>query len=456
MREIVSSNPSLPFEIQSSNKTVLAYQKRYLKISEILEQNSKILKSFHKNIKSLSSDKGRNSIFSSDTLLRCLLVRILEGLSLRETSIRLNNDLFLKSFAKIGMGAVPDFRLLHAIEKELSSKMWDEINMLFFDFTNAKGLVTSEKLRIDTTVSETNIHYPSDSHLLWDSFKVLSKNIRSYLAKNPGLKIYCRFHNNKVKKLYTYISRNAGNKSKRTKQRTKSSYKDLIFQINRLNELAKHIEALGEGSQGKPEFKNICHYRAIAEKVVYQANKRIFENEKVPSTEKIYSVFEEHTELIKRGKAGKDIEYGHMITIAQTKEKFITFYDCLEKREADKYKIDKLLEDHKKRFGCLPKGLATDKGFYESMEKVKELAKKITTVSMGKKGRRTPMEKQREHGKKFKELQKFRAGCEGSISVLKRVFSMDMCLLRSFKNFAARIGHIIFCHNLRLVADMIT
>ncbi len=149
MREIVSSNPSLPFEIQSSNKTVLVYQKRYLKISELLEQNSKILKSFHKNIKSLSSDKGRNSIFSSDTLFRCLLVRILEGLSLRDTSIRLNNDLFLKSFAKIGMGDIPDFRLLHIVEKELSSKMSDEIIMLFFHFTNEKNLVTSENLRID-------------------------------------------------------------------------------------------------------------------------------------------------------------------------------------------------------------------------------------------------------------------------------------------------------------------
>jgi IS5 family transposase len=377
-------------------------------------------------------------------------------MSLRQTSIRLNNDLFLKSFVKIGMSDVPDFRLLHAVEKELSSKMWAEINMLFFNFTNDKDMVTSENLRIDTTVSETNIHHPSDSHLLWDAFRVLSKTIRPYLIKNPRINILCRFHLKKVRKLYTFISRNAGNKSKRTQQKIKTAYRELMNQVSRIIALSKQIEAYGEGKCGKSEFRKICHYWPLAVKILNQAQKRILEKVKVPAGEKIYSLFEEHTELIKRGKAGKTFELGHMITIAQTKEKFITFYDCLETRESDKNKIDKLLGDHKKRFGCNPKGLATDKGFYENMDKIKELAKDITTVSIAKKGRRTALEKQREHGKKFKELQKFRAGVEGSISVLKRVFSMDMCLLRTFKNFAARIGHIIFCHNLRLVADMIT
>lgn len=456
MREMISSNPYLPFEIQTRNKTVLDYQKRYLKIDNLLNNNPQILRSFHKNIKSIGSDEGRNAIFSSDTLLRGLIIRILEESSLRDTSIRLNNDLFLRSFAKIGMGPVPDFRLLHMVEKHLSSDLWGRINSQFFDFSKRNNLVTSEHLRIDTTVCETNIHYPSDSFLLWDSFRVLTRNIRQYLIKNPSIRLSCRFHRKKVRKLYTFISRNAGQKSKRVQQKIKTSYKELMYQVNRLIELSEEIEALGNSNEGEHEFNNICHFRRIAERVFYQAHKRIVEKVKVPASEKIYSIFEEHTEMIKRGKAGKDVEFGHMITIGQTKEKFITYYDCLEVREADKYKIDKLLMDHKRKFGCLPKGLAADKGFYENMKKIKELCKDILTVSIAKKGSRTALEKQREGGKKFKELQKFRAGCEGSISVLKRVFSMYKCLLRSFKNFSARIGHIVFCHNLRLVADMIT
>lgn len=456
MREIVSSKPNFPFEIQTNNKTINDYQQRYHKMDNLLENNPKILKLFHKNIISLSSNKGRNSIFSSDTLFRCLLVRILEGLSLRETSIRLNNDLFLKSFVKIGFGDVPDFRLLHIIEKELSAEMWSEINMFFFNKAHENGLVTSENLRVDTTVTETNIHHPSDSHLLWDAFRVLSRNLQHYLPINPGITVNYRFHTKKVRKLYTFISRNAGNKSKRTKQRVKTSYIELIYQVNRIIEISKEIESIGEMEYGKSHYRKICHYRPLASKILNQAERRIIKKENVPAGEKIYSIFEEHSELIKRGKAGKVFEIGHMITIAQTKEKFITFYDCLEARESDKMKIDTMLKDHKKRFGCNPKGLATDKGFYENMDKIKELAKIIKTVSIAKKGRRTALEKKREHGKIFKELQKFRAGCEGSISVLKRVFSMDICLLKTFKNFAARIGHIVFCHNLKLVANMIT
>lgn len=456
VREIVSSNPCLPFEIRTENQTVLEYQERFSKIDRLLNQNPRILIIFHQNIKSLGSEEGRSSEFSSETLLRCLIIRILEGLSLRETCIRLSHDLFLKHFAKIGFGDPPDFRLLHIIEKHLPSSVWEEINACFFEYSRAHQFITSEKVRIDTTVTETHIHYPSDSHLLWDSFRVITRHIRRCKNRNPLVDINCRFHNKKVKKLYTYISRHAGNKSKRERQKIKTFYVKLMEQVGRVTDLAKRIEVHNPGLYTDIDFVKMCHFRRIAEKVLHQTRQRIIEEVTVPATKKIYSIFEEHTELIKRGKAGKDIEFGHMVTLAQSKEKFITFYDCLEVREADKYKIDKLLKDHKEKFGSLPKGLAADKGFYESMEKVNALGEDIATVSIAKKGRRTVLETRREHGRAFMALQKFRAGCEGSISVLKRAFCMHRCLLRSFKNFAARIGHIVFCHNLRLVADLIT
>jgi IS5 family transposase len=456
MREMISSNPCLPFEIQTENRTVLNYQERFSKIDRLLNLNPRILRLFHKSIKSLGSEEGRSSEFSSETLLRCLLIRILEDLSLRETCIRLSHDLFLKSFVKIGFGDPPDFRLLHIIEKHLPSSVWEEINTCFFEYSRDNQLISSEQVRIDTTVTETNIHYPSDSHLLWDCFRVIVRHIRRYKDKGKLVGINFRFHNKKVKKLYTYISRHAGNKSKRELQKIRTFYVKLMDQVSRVIELAKLLEARGNGRYEDINLVKMCHFRRIAERVLHQAQQRIIEKVKVPSVEKIYSIFEEHTELIKRGKAGKDIEFGHMITLAQSKEKFITFYDCLEVREPDKNKIDKLLKDHEKKFGTLPKGLAADKGFYESMDKVNELGKNIATVSIAKKGRRTTREVKREHGKKFTALQKFRAGCEGSISVLKRAFCMHKCLLRTFKNFSARIGHIVFCHNLRLVADLIT
>jgi len=165
-------------------------------------------------------------------------------------------------------------------------------------------------------------------------------------------------------------------------------------------------------------------------------------------------LFEEHTELIKRGKAGKPIEFGHKVLIAQTGEKFIHHYDVFAKRREDKELIEPTLAAHKRLFGTGPGTLAADKGFYENMEQILELEENIKTVSICKKGRRNQDEYQRESTEDFKDGQRFRAGCEGSISVLKRVFKLDRCLFRGFKNYAASVGCAVFCHNLVLLTRL--
>jgi IS5 family transposase len=95
---------------------------------------------------------------------------------------------------------------------------------------------------------------------------------------------------------------------------------------------------------------------------------------------------------------------------------------------------------------------AADKNYYIDMEDVSDWEEKIDTYGIGKKGRRTEQEYEREHSESFKSAQKFRAGCEGTISVLKRVFGLERCVYRSFKSFASAIGRLVFCHNLVLLA----
>ncbi len=107
--------------------------------------------------------------------------------------------------------------------------------------------------------------------------------------------------------------------------------------------------------------------------VIDQARRRIFGGEKLSAAEKLYSIFEEHTELIKRGKAGKTIEFGHKILLGQTAEKYISQYSVMESRREDKDLIDELLESHEETFGVKPGVLAADKGFYESMNRIREL-----------------------------------------------------------------------------------
>jgi IS5 family transposase len=105
-------------------------------------------------------------------------------------------------------------------------------------------------------------------------------------------------------------------------------------------------------------------------------------------------------------------------------------------------------------FGEAPQVLAADKGFYKNMEQIENLEEIIETVSIGKKGRRTPDQRARERTEAFVAGQRFRAGCEGSISVLKRVFKLGLCLFKGFKHFAASVGCAVFCHNLILLTRL--
>ena len=116
--------------------------------------------------------------------------------------------------------------------------------------------------------------------------------------------------------------------------------------------------------------------------------------------------------------------------------------------------VDTVLNDHKESFGAYPGEFATDKNYYKSMEHVAEWEEEIDIFSMGKKGKRTPEESAREHGLLFKLAQKFRAGCEGSISVLKRVFGLRRCLNRGFNSFAASVGCLVFCHTLVVLSKL--
>ncbi len=189
-------------------------------------------------------------------------------------------------------------------------------------------------------------------------------------------------------------------------------------------------------------------------KVLHQTDLRINHDVKLPADAKVYSIFEEHTELIKRGKAGKPIEYGHMVMIAQTGEKFITDYEVMKVKKPDKDLVEPLLENHKQIFGSYPERLAGDKGFHESPEKTQELEEKVELVCIPKKGNRTAQQLVKEHSDEFKDAQKFRAGVEGSISTLKRAFGMKRSLLKTFNTFAANIGCMAFCYNLVLLSKM--
>ena len=202
------------------------------------------------------------------------------------------------------------------------------------------------------------------------------------------------------------------------------------------------------------ELPELAHYLPPVDQIARQAYQRVIEGVLVPNDEKLFSLFEAHTELLKRGKAGKPIEFGHKVLIAQTGEKFIHHYQVMPHRCEDKELLEPAVAAHRQLFGHYPDMLSTDKGFYESMKQIAALEGKIRTVSIAKKGRRTQAEHERETTEVFMDGQRFRAGSEGSISVLKRAFKLGKCFFKGFKNYAASVGLAVLCHNIALLTRL--
>jgi len=446
----------LDFTPGSSTKVVEAYRRKYRAISDILDENPKLLTQAHRDLsRVLSSSKGgRRSAHSSEQVLRALVVMFVEGDSYRDTVIRIANSEFLRDFVRLGPAPVLDFTLLCKAFGALSEGTWQSMNRMLAHYARREERISAGKVRVDTTAYETNVHYPTDSALLWDSFRTLARLLKEAgpLLRRFGMNH--RFHVHKVKRLAQDISRNAAKQGKRERRRIKGVYGTLIERVRWIAEIAREAGPRldGLGIEGMATARALAHYVPIVERIIDQAERRIFAGETVPAGEKVYSLFEEHTELIKRGKAGKPIEFGHKILLAETGEKFILHYNVYKRQPADKDLVGETLSAHRKLFLQDPETFAGDKGFYESTQKLAALEKRIPTVSIAKKGRRNAEEYAREHTEAFQDGQRFRAGSEGTISVLKRAFKLNRCLFKGFKNYAASVGCAVFCHNLVMLA----
>jgi transposase, IS5 family len=440
-------------------KIIQEYHRKYDGIDQLLDKNPAILDAFHDDLKRFGCSGGRESKFSSEQMLRMAIVRCVELEPLRKTVIRVNESDSLRNFTRIGMGEVPNFTFLGDALKCIKPETWFRINEVLFTYGKTEEKISGTSLRLDSTVSESNIHYPTDAHLLWDGYRVLSRLMTQIRESDRRLDCCNRFHVNKIKALFTFISTHCGKKNKSTVRKVNKKMLTLIERVEwviavGLN-LKKYAWEKGCGSIAAYALvEALERMLPLVAQVAAQSRRAWINGETVPAAERIFSIFEEHTELLMRGKTRQPIEFGHLVTLGQTAEKFISYYAVEEHSRHDTAYKDEVLEDHKRKFGFYPDRFTADKNYHVSIEDTKEWEKEIAVYSVGKKGHRNEEEDEREHSKSFRAAQRFRAGCEGSISVLKRAFGLKRCLNRGFKSFAASVGCLVFCHNLVLMALM--
>jgi IS5 family transposase len=440
------------------------YFERYASISRIIEENPEIVDLVHQDLNKLLENlnrigPGRKCEVTSESVLRMLICQIVEGESLRGIAIRIDDSNSLRRFVQIYNGPMIDFTTLCTMKNAIRPRTWEKINRVLTRAAVEDGLIDGGKLRLDTTAVETNIRWPTDSGLLWDTYRVLCRLINTGREIDPDSASDRRLQRKLVKRLHSQIARHSGKKGV-VSETVKGLYAKIIRLVDDLLEWVPSVcKRLGErfgiidcSDVIEELIQQIEHFRALGRKVVDQARRRVMDGEKVPNEEKIFSIFEPHTELLKRGKASKPIEFGHMVVIQQVQEKFITDYRVFEKKPVDYTLVDPALESHRKIFGKNPDELSADKGFYEDMEKIKELEQEIEVVSIAKKGNRTDEEAAREKTKAFKLGQRFRAGVEGSISFLKRILGLWRCMNKGWQHFVCTVGATVFVHNLLVLS----
>ncbi len=439
-----------PVEDRLPHKILREYRDQYKAISEILDKHPEILEMVHRDLAKLSkgtSRRGRKAGFTSENLFRAILVMQREGFDYREASIRIAESHTLQDFCRLLKKSTVDFTLLNKAFSALRPGTWETINQMLGLRAVTDKTVSIEHLRTDTTVTECNIHWPTDSSLLWDTYRVIAREMSRGRELAP-LSCRVRFHVKKIKNMDFFIARYSGSRSKKRLREVRRKTKQLIERVETVLEKAEKFVVWAKRSTclelmaiGAALAERLPVMRRVAD----VARRRAFDGEKVSNREKVFSIFEPHAELIKRGRRSHPVEFGHKVLLTQAKEKFITDYVVLEENRSDDRLLPLVFERHEEKYGRRPKTIAGDMGFCPDTDTYQELEEQVDFLGVP---RRT-----RDFGDSMMSVwQQWRAGIEGTISCLKRAYRLARCSFRGFKNFASAVGSAVFCHNLRILA----
>jgi len=399
--------------------------------SELLEQVGRDLE---RGLKKPAS--GRHGLTPAQVLRSLVLMRT-KSWDLRELSERIADGYSLRRFTHFLSQPVPKHDAFNRAFNRLTQPTLQEINELVLQTAIDLGLEDGTRLRVDCTVVQTDIHHPTDSTLLWDSVRVLTRLVGRLGQATEQTFSGFRNHTRAARRRMQAIQRMT---AQQRHQQQNKKYRQLIGITEQVvastgavleqTRKTKHKDLI-QGLAIAELRKQIEHYRELGQRVIDQARRRVLEGEAVPPAKKIFSIFEPHTDLIKRGKIQTPVEFGHKVFLAESAQGLITQYEVLDGNPADQDQVEASLLNHLATFDHPPDCYAADRGFF-SEQNVRTCAKKgVPEISIPQRGgKKTPAREVYEKSASFKKGQRFRAGIEGRISVLFRGRGMKRCLAR--------------------------
>ena len=337
------------------------------------------------------------------------------------------------------------------------------VNELLITAAVAMGLEDGHELRVDTTVVQTDIHHPTDNTLLWDVVRVVTRLV-DQLASAIALPIKGFRNRTRAARRRMLALQRMTTTQRKTRQRKK--YRELIGIAEEV------VESAGRSLRDtdsvrltdpvaqlavKELHRQIEHYCRLGKRVIDQARRRVLQGEQVPNAEKIYSIFEPHTDLIKRGKVRTPVEFGHKVFLAESAQGLVTQYEVLNGNPPDEEHVEASLSRHQAMFGSPPQLYGSDRGFFSENNLATCVRSGVEMACLPQRGgTKSAQREAHEKSPAFKKGQRFRAGIEGRISVLFRGRGMKRCLAEGRDRFELLVGAAVLANNLMRIAALLT
>jgi IS5 family transposase len=400
----------------------------------------------------------------AEVVLRMLLLKHMRDFSFEELSREVRANLVYRQFTGIGGGKVPDDKTMGRLARQLRPEVIRQVHDRVVAMAREENIVQGRKMRVDTTVVETNIHYPTDSSLLGDGVRVLTRATKKIgsIAGEAGARLRNRSRSVKLRVLE--IARAARSRVPQCQEKLKQAYGKLLDATNRVAGQAKRFsKEIAEGVKRSADIlqqaaleglrKEIDTMLPRVRQVVQQTRTRIFGGD-TRAEGKILSIFEPSTEVIRKGKAGKPNEFGKMVKLQEAENQIVTDFEVYEQRPSDSDLLIPSIESHEQKLGCTPHLVAADAGFYSARNEAAAKEKGVKRVCVPNRSTKSA-ERRREQKKRwFRDGQKWRTGCEGRISVIKRRHGLNRSRYKGDAGMKRWVGLGVIADNLINIGRM--
>jgi IS5 family transposase len=399
----------------------------------------------------------------AEMVLRLLILKHVRNWSYEVLEREVRANLVYRDFTRVGGGKMPDAKTMGRWGLVVGPEVIKRVHEQLVAIAQAEGIAAGRRMRVDTTVVETNIHYPTDSSLLGDGVRVLTRVMKKVTAIAGEAGATLRDRSRSVKLRVLEIARAARTKGPQSQERLKQGYGRLLDSTSRVvgqakrfaREIADGVKWAGDvvaqlALEGLRQQLDAMSPRV--KQVMKQARARIFGGD-TRAEGKLLSLFEPSTEVIRKGKAGKPNEFGKMVKLQEAENQIVTDYEVYDRRPNDADLLIPAIESHQARLGRAPYLVAADAAFYSGKNDAAAKAKGVKRVCVPNRSTKSPERKREQKKRWFRNGQKWRTGSEGRISVVKRRHGLDRCRYKGDNGMRRWVGWGVIGDNLLTIGN---